>query len=85
MPLLAPAGTMGVMDSRIWHRTGINRTADERRAAIFSWNTTRIYRTQENWFLSLNPAVRQFASDDMLVLLGYRTEGLGLVNGKSPA
>lgn len=84
-PLVAPAGTMVVFESRIWHRTGFNRTRDQRRAGVFAWYTRPIYRTQENWFLSLNPSVRQFASDDMLVLLGYRTEGLGLVNGRSPA
>ncbi len=84
-PLIAPAGTMVAFESRIWHRTGFNRTKDQRRAGVFAWYTRPIYRTQENWFLSLNPSVRQFASDDMLVLLGYRTQGLGLVNGRSPA
>ena len=81
----APAGSAVVFESRVWHRTGFNRTKDQRRAGVFSWYTRPIYRTQENWFLSLDPAVRQFASDDMLVLLGYRTQGLGLVNGRSPA
>jgi len=86
VPLVAPAGTMGVMDSRIWHRTGINRTSDCRRAGIFSWNTTRIYRTQENWFLSLNPLVRQGASDELLWMLGYKVEPsfFGHVNGHDP-
>jgi ectoine hydroxylase-related dioxygenase (phytanoyl-CoA dioxygenase family) len=84
-PLVAPAGSMIVFESRVWHRTGFNRTRNQRRAGVFAWYTRPIYRTQENWFLSLDPAVRQFASDDMLVLLGYRTQGLGLVNGRSPA
>lgn len=56
-----------------------------RGAGIFAWYTRPIYRTQENWFLALDPSVRQFASDMMLELLGYRTAGLGLVNGASPA
>jgi len=85
IPFEAPAGTLVVFESRIWHRTGNNRTADQRRAGIFGWYTRPIYRTQENWFLALDPSVRQFASDDLLVLLGYRTAGLGLVNGASPA
>jgi ectoine hydroxylase-related dioxygenase (phytanoyl-CoA dioxygenase family) len=85
VPLEAPAGAIIVMESRVWHKTGHNRTREQRRAGIFAWYTRPIYRQQENWFLSLNPAIRQFASDDLLVLLGYRTEGLGLVNGKSPA
>jgi ectoine hydroxylase-related dioxygenase (phytanoyl-CoA dioxygenase family) len=87
VPFEAPAGSLVVFDSRVWHRTGANTTdgpAGERRAAAFAWYTRPIYRTQENWFLSLDPSVRQFASDDLLVLLGYRTSGLGLVNGASP-
>lgn len=84
-PMEAPAGSLVVFESRLWHRTGFNRTTDQRRAGVFGWYTRPIYRTQENWFLSLDPSVHQFASDEMLVLLGYRTEGLGLLNGVSPA
>ncbi|WP_420450275.1 phytanoyl-CoA dioxygenase family protein [Ilumatobacter sp.] len=85
VPMEAPSGSLIVFESRLWHRTGANTTIDERRAAVFGWYTRPIYRTQENWFLSLDPSIRQFASDDLLVLLGYRTAGLGLVNGLSPA
>jgi ectoine hydroxylase-related dioxygenase (phytanoyl-CoA dioxygenase family) len=84
-PMEAAAGSIVVFESRVWHKTGYNRTAGERRAGVFAWYTKPIYRTQENWFLSLRPEIRQFASDDALVLLGYRTTGLGLVNGASPA
>ena len=85
VPMEAPAGSVVVFDSRLWHRTGNNVTADRTRAGIFGWYTRPIYRTQENWFLSLDPSVRQYASDDLLVLLGWKTVGLGLVNGASPA
>jgi len=81
----APAGSAVVFESRVWHQTGHNRTAAEQRAGVFAWYTRPIYRTQENWFLSLRPEVRQFASEEALVLLGYKTAGLGLVNGASPA
>ncbi len=81
----APAGSVVVFESRLWHRTGHNGTAAERRAGVFAWYTKPIYRTQENWFLSLKPEIRQFASEEALVLLGYKTQGLGLVNGASPA
>ena len=84
-PMEAEAGSIVVFESRVWHRTGNNVTKDERRAGVFAWYTKPIYRTQENWFLSLRPEIRQFASEDALVLLGYKTVGLGLVNGKSPA
>lgn len=85
VPMEAEAGSIVVFESRVWHKTGHNRTECEHRAGVFAWYTKPIYRTQENWFLSLRPEVRQFASDDALVLLGYRTQGLGLVNGASPA
>ena len=81
----ASAGAAVVFESRVWHKTGHNRTADQTRAGVFAWYTQPIYRPQENWFLSLKPEVRQFASDDALVLLGYKSEGLGLVHGASPA
>ncbi len=81
----APAGSVVVFESRVWHQTGINTTAAERRAGVFAWYTRPIYRTQENWFLSLRPEIRQFADEERLVLLGYKTQGLGLVNGASPA
>lgn len=83
-PMEAPAGSAIVFESRVWHKTGHNRTAAERRAGVFAWYTRPIYRTQENWFLSLRPEIRQFASEEALVLLGYKTVGLGLVNGASP-
>lgn len=85
VPMEAPAGSAVIFESRVWHKTGHNRTANEHRAGVFGWYTRPIYRTQENWFLSLKPEVRQFASEDALVLLGWKTTGLGLVNGASPA
>lgn len=83
VPVIAPAGTMMVFESRVWHRTGCNRS-DQPRAALFGWYSKPIYRPQENWFLSLDDEVVEQASDELLVLLGYRSEGLGLVYGRSP-
>ena len=51
VPMEAPAGSMVVFEGRLWHRTGNNRTTDQRRAGIFGWYTRPIYRPQENWFL----------------------------------
>lgn len=82
-PLIAPAGTVVAFESRVWHRTGNNRS-DHPRAAAFAWYPKPIYRTQENWFLTLDDDVLEGASDTLLTLLGYRTKGLGLVYGGSP-
>ena len=84
VPLLAPAGTMVVFESRLWHQTGANHTRDQQRAALFAWYSKPIYRTQENWFLSLSPWVLEGASDELLTLLAWKSEGFGLVNGHSP-
>ncbi len=81
----APAGAIVVFESRIWHKTGHNSTKDQTRAGVFGWYHKPIYRQQENWFLSLQPSVKDFASDEMLTLLGWKAEGLGLVHGRSPA
>jgi len=83
VPVIAPAGTLAVFESRLWHRTGIN-TSQHPRAALFAWYTTPIYRTQENWFLSLDDAVVENASDELLTLLAYKSQGFGLVYGRSP-
>jgi ectoine hydroxylase-related dioxygenase (phytanoyl-CoA dioxygenase family) len=80
-PLEASAGSMVVMDGRVWHKTGNNRTTETTRAGIFAWYTLPIYLPQENWWLSLNPSVRQFGSDDLLTLFGYRVTSFGKVNG----
>lgn len=78
--LAAPAGSMIAMDGRLWHTNGAN-TDGSRRAGIFGWYTTPIYLPQENWYLSLNPSVRQFGSETLLTLLGFRPQVLGRVNG----
>jgi ectoine hydroxylase-related dioxygenase (phytanoyl-CoA dioxygenase family) len=80
----AAAGSVFAFDSRIWHRTGANSTRDGRRAAIFPFYSRPVYRTQENWFLSLDAGVVTAASDTLLTLLAYRSEGFGLVYGESP-
>lgn len=80
----APAGSIIVFESRLWHKTGFNKTSDRHRAGVFAWYSKPIYRPQENWFLSLNPSVRRFGSEELLTLLGYKTELMGLIYGDSP-
>ncbi|MFL5284651.1 MAG: phytanoyl-CoA dioxygenase family protein [Rhodopila sp.] len=83
MALEAPAGSMIIMEGRVWHRTGFNRTRDKHRGAIFAFYTLPIYMPQENWFLSLNPAIRHYASDTMLQLLGFKAARFGRFYGTS--
>lgn len=80
----APAGSLFAFESRLWHRTGANTSADARRAAVFPFYTTPVYRTQENWFLALDAQVVDAASETLLTLLAYKAETFGLVYGESP-
>ncbi len=82
--LEAPAGSVFVFESRLWHQTGENTTSDQSRAGVFAFYTTPAYRTQENWFLTLDEAFLSTASDDLLTLLAYKSNGFGLVYGRSP-
>ena len=83
-PLLAPAGSLFAFESRLWHRAGANTSRADRRAAVFAFYSRPIYRTQENWFLSLTPDVLENASETLLSLLAYKSAGFGLVYGRSP-
>lgn len=82
--LTDPSGSILAFDSRVWHRAGPNTSTDQFRAAVFPFYTTPIYRPQENWFLSLRSDVLESLSETMLTLLAYKSEGFGLVYGRSP-
>jgi ectoine hydroxylase-related dioxygenase (phytanoyl-CoA dioxygenase family) len=79
-PIEAPAGSAIIMEGRLLHTNGTN-TNGVRRGGIFGWYTLPIYMPQENWFLSLNPAVRQTGSETLLTLLGFRPQVMGRING----
>ena len=68
------------MEGRLLHTNGVN-TNGVRRGGIFSWYTLPIYMPQENWFLSANPAIRQFGSEALQTLLGFRPQVMGRING----
>lgn len=67
----APAGSMLVMDGRLWHQTGENRTTGERRAALFGYYVLRWLRTQVNWNAALWPETVARLDPAFLHLLGY--------------
>jgi ectoine hydroxylase-related dioxygenase (phytanoyl-CoA dioxygenase family) len=81
IPAVAPAGSLLVLDGRTWHTNGVN-TAGTSRAGIFAVYTVPYLLPQENWPLSLNPAVRQFGSETLQTLFGFRPQILGRVNGR---
>lgn len=66
-----PAGSMLIMDGRVWHTSGINRTPDRYRAAIFGYYVPPWIRQQLNWREVLSPATVSQCSPEYLELLGY--------------
>ena len=67
----APAGSMLVMDGRLWHQTGANRSRDCRRAALFGYFVKRWLRPQINWNAALWPETIARLSPTFLDRLGY--------------
>jgi fumagillin biosynthesis dioxygenase len=75
----APAGSILVMDGRVWHQSGINRTTDRHRAALFGYYVRNWIRPQVNWNVFLDPDVAANLQPEMLDLLGYRTGYVDLI------
>ncbi|MGQ0577062.1 MAG: phytanoyl-CoA dioxygenase family protein [Pseudonocardia sp.] len=82
VPITGTAGSAVVLDGRVWHGSGVNRTADETRTAVLAHYCAPWIRQQENVFRSLDPAVRIRLSSSQRALLGYDVwSGLGVVKG----
>ena len=82
VPIVAPAGSLLVMDGRLWHQTGENCTPGIERAALFGYYVARWLRPQVNWNAVLWPDVAAALSPAFLDRLGYYT---GNVEGLIPA
>ena len=71
--LEAPAGSIMVMDGRVWHQTGANTTRDGMRAALLPYYALRWLRPQINWNTSLWPETVASLDEEFLHMLGYYT------------
>ena len=80
----APAGSILVMDGRVWHQSGVNRTPDHHRAALFGYYVRSWIRPQVNWNVFLDPDVAATLNPEFLDLLGYRTGHVDLLGGHQP-
>ncbi|OZE13444.1 hypothetical protein CH249_01410 [Rhodococcus sp. 05-2255-3B1] len=80
--ITGPAGSMVVLDGRVWHAAGANRTASQYRTAVLAHYCAPYIRQQENVFRSIDPEVRRKLTPTQRKLLGYDIwSGLGVVNG----
>jgi ectoine hydroxylase-related dioxygenase (phytanoyl-CoA dioxygenase family) len=78
--LEGPAGSMLIIDGRVWHTSGANRTEDRYRAAIFGYYTVPWIRQQLNWRELLDPEIAARCSQEFLFLIGYATGNRELFN-----
>lgn len=70
VPFEAPAGSVIVMDGRVWHTSGANVTADEDRPLVFAYYSKPFVRAQWNFTAALRPEVRSAFSPTMRYRLG---------------
>jgi ectoine hydroxylase-related dioxygenase (phytanoyl-CoA dioxygenase family) len=70
IPVTGPAGSLLILDGRLWHQTGSNQTQKDR-VAIFNYYSRSWVRTVENWQLHLSPQVLSEASPTLRQLFGY--------------
>lgn len=69
----APAGSVMVMDGRLWHCTGSNDSKDKERAALFGFYVLPWIRPQINWNIALDPELQQTVSEEFATRLGLNS------------
>ncbi len=70
VPFSAKAGSIVVMDGRLWHTSGNNITADEDRALLFGYYSAAFLRPMINWTLAIPADAQAGASPVLRDLLG---------------
>jgi ectoine hydroxylase-related dioxygenase (phytanoyl-CoA dioxygenase family) len=66
-----PAGSIFVMDARVWHQTGPNTTADQTRAGLFAYYVRPFIRPQWNWYQTVTPELLARLDPEMREMLGF--------------
>jgi ectoine hydroxylase-related dioxygenase (phytanoyl-CoA dioxygenase family) len=69
-PFVAEAGSICVMEGRVWHTSGANVTEYEERALLFGYYSADFLRPQVNWNAALSPSTIDGLSPRMRDLLG---------------
>ena len=81
-PAVAPAGSIIVLDGRVWHSTGENRT-DRPRIGLTTNFCAWQFRQQENLAMGVSPEVLADAPPELLDLIGFRpTFGYGGIEAR---
>jgi ectoine hydroxylase-related dioxygenase (phytanoyl-CoA dioxygenase family) len=70
VPFEAPAGSIVVMDGRVWHTSGANVSKSRERALLFGYYSRSFVRQQQNWNASLSPETLESLSPRLRAWLG---------------
>jgi fumagillin biosynthesis dioxygenase len=73
----AAAGSVILMDGRLWHTSGENTTADRERALLFAFYARSFLRHQNNWNRSLSAETRRRLDPVLKEWLGLSTGNMG--------
>jgi len=90
-PIECRAGSIFIMDGRVWHQTGVNQTTDQTRAGLFAYYVRPFIRPQWNWNLTITAEHLARMSPLMREMLGFGSnvtsslESLYLKRGKDAA
>jgi ectoine hydroxylase-related dioxygenase (phytanoyl-CoA dioxygenase family) len=77
VPFEAAAGSVILMDGRLWHTSGDNTTTDRERALLFAFYARSFLRHQNNWSRSLSRETRARLSPQLKEWLGLGTGNIG--------
>lgn len=75
VPFEAKAGSVIVMEGRLWHTSGMNKTEDKERAMLFGYYSRSFIRPQWNWNVALSEETRATLSPDLIEWLGLGMTG----------
>ena len=82
VPFEAKAGSIIVMEGRIWHTSGVNITKDQDRALLFGAYNAAHLRGQMNWAAGLREEVKTDLTDQQKDWLGVNAQAnIGKVTG----
>ena len=70
LPFEAKAGSLIIMDGRLWHTSGENVTQNEERAIVFGYYSAAFIRPQVNWNVLLAEKTQQGLSKQQRKWLG---------------
>ncbi|MEM7100080.1 MAG: phytanoyl-CoA dioxygenase family protein [Pseudomonadota bacterium] len=69
-PMQASAGSLVVMDGRLWHTSGRNTTEDQERALLFGYYSRSFIRPQWNFSVALSDSTKQLIGPELHHWLG---------------